>query len=143
MTGEPPPVTVFTVELLLRAFADADSAKVLQLWRDGKIRPALNRSLLLRYLRVLRELGLPDRLLRWWAVWLSSPDKVQYVSTEPSGDADWATHYVHVAQTAGAKQIIQGTPGGGGCGAEGCTDSIKWMSAAEFLGRFVSEVKPE
>src|SRR4030095_6479420 len=52
--------------------------------------PVLNRSLLVRYLRVLRTLGLDERLLRWWSWWFSAASRALYA---PASTADAApTH---------------------------------------------------
>lgn len=81
------------VLLLPEAFArgvfDPQSRPLLELWRDGKIRLVVNRWLVVRYLKALAACGVPSRLIRWWAWWLTNETKVSYQahvadSTDPS-----------------------------------------------------------
>jgi hypothetical protein len=74
------PVVVLAPDLVGRSLVEPQSAAVLRLWRDGRIRPALNRSLLLRYLRLLRHLGIDNRLLKRWAWWFNANTRTAFLN---------------------------------------------------------------
>jgi hypothetical protein len=54
----------------------------MELWRDGLIKPVLNRGLLLHYLKLLKALRLSQPLLRRWAWWWNC--KAHFISGEPA-----------------------------------------------------------
>ena len=56
---EPRPL-VFAPDFLGIALFDPAGLRILNLWRDGRLQPVVNRPLLLSYFRVFRALGLPD-----------------------------------------------------------------------------------
>jgi hypothetical protein len=73
------PVVLFP-DLLIHGLCDhAPSRGVLERWRDGGIRPALNRGLLERYVRALAGFGLKDIALRRWIWWFTSPKHSLYL----------------------------------------------------------------
>jgi len=79
---EPRPI-VFAPDFLGIALIDPAGLRILNLWRDGRLQPVVNRPLLLSYFRVFRTLGLPDLLVRRWAWWLVSPPQSRFLA-EPS-----------------------------------------------------------
>jgi hypothetical protein len=79
---EPRPI-IFAPDFLGIALFDPAGLRILNLWRDGRLQPVVNRSLLLSYFRVFRSLGLPDALVRRWAWWLISPPQSRFL-VEPS-----------------------------------------------------------
>ena len=82
---------VLAPDLIAESLIDDDSARVLLLWREGRIRPLLTRGLLARYLRTLHRVGLPERLLRRWAWWFGSPDKCGLLELSgPEASTGWA-----------------------------------------------------
>jgi hypothetical protein len=137
MTAPVPSPVVLTLDLLAGSFWDQDCYQVLELWRDGQIRPVVNRPLLIRYIKVLRGLGLSDELARRWGWWFTCPDKVTYQDVENDPSRSLADTYFDLAQAAGAKTVIcrqaqnisamDSTPSAGG---------ISWLSASIFLQRF-------
>jgi len=62
-------------DLIIHGLCNHEPSRlVLERWRDGKIRPVTNRSLLERYLKGFSGLGLKDLALRRWIWWLTSPE---------------------------------------------------------------------
>ena len=76
---EPRPL-VFAPDFLGIALIDPAGLRILNLWRDGRLQPVVNRPLLLSYFRVFRTLGLPDLLVRRWAWWLVSPPQSRFLA---------------------------------------------------------------
>jgi len=125
--GVAPCKVVFAPDLVGRAMFGADAAGVFELWRDGRIRPAVSRALLARYLRVLRALGLEERLLRRWAWWFSSAAWVHYTAGDPDESLPLADLCLQVARQNAAEYILHG---GLVMSAPG---ALPWLAAAEFL----------
>lgn len=73
----PPLRVVWTPDVLARAFFEEPAAAALRAWRDGRIQPVIHRDLLGRYFRVLRQLGLPEVLLRRWGWWFAAPTRAR------------------------------------------------------------------
>jgi len=77
-----PPVVALGPDVLARAFFDPHCLRVLQLWRDGRLRLAVSRPLLVRYVRLLGALGLEPNLVRRWLWWLTAADRVVVIEEE-------------------------------------------------------------
>jgi len=78
---------VLAPDVLARELVDTGCAGVLELWRDGRVRLVVTRALLEAYLRRLDGLGVPEPLLRRWALWFTAPEKVLYIEGgSPDGD---------------------------------------------------------
>jgi hypothetical protein len=75
---------VFSPDALGGASFHPAAAPVRDAWREGRLQPVVCRALILRYLRLLHRLGLPERTVRWWGWWLGSPDKTLLLP-DPSG----------------------------------------------------------
>jgi len=76
----PPVQVVLFPDLIIHGLYNHEPSRhVLERWRDGKIRPVTNRSLLERYLKGFSGLGLKDLALRRWIWWLTSPECSFYV----------------------------------------------------------------
>lgn len=101
------PVTVvFAPDFLGHALQDPAGLRVLEYWRDGLIRPALNRALLLRYLKLLRQLGLTDKQIRRWGWWFSAPDRVVWVADDEQETAAVANVCARLAAKARARYLL-------------------------------------
>lgn len=74
-----PRLVVFTPEFIGQSLVDDTCAAVLVHWRNRVIRPVVCRELLLRYLKLLRQLGLTDRLIQRWAWWFTHPTAARIV----------------------------------------------------------------
>jgi hypothetical protein len=105
-TGSDSRLAVLTPDVLGAAAWDAECESILLHWRDGRLRPVVDRALLQRYLRVWSALLLPPRLLRFWGWWLTAPAKVELVdATAPEGLPD-SELCARVAGTGQARWIV-------------------------------------
>lgn len=72
---------ILTPELVGRSFSQQDCLELLQAWRDGALILVVNRPLLLRYLKLLKRLNVPQEQIRRWLWWFTSPEKAMFVET--------------------------------------------------------------
>jgi hypothetical protein len=134
ISGSATPLTfVLSPDLVGRSLFDAQHAAVLRLWRDRQIRPALNRSLLLCYMRLLRQLGLDDRLLKRWAWWFNSTTQTAFLEdTQLTAPVTVPALCTDVARRSQALCVIHGAS----VAPPPC--DVPWLTAAAFqekLGR--------
>src|SRR5262245_51164782 len=118
---------VVTPDVLGRAFFDDASAAVLRLWRDGRIQLVLNRRLLVCYFRVLRALGLDERLIRRWGWWFTAPSRSLYISESTGETLPLAVLCSALAQQQAPCRVIHGpfiSPP---------TSDQAWLSVESFL----------
>lgn len=101
-------IVVFSPDLVGRALVDPDALAVLQLWREERLRPALNLDLMRRYLRLLGKMGLPAVLLRRWGWWFGSAQKCLPIQLDT--DPAWGVAEVcqAVGRCAQARYLIHG-----------------------------------
>jgi hypothetical protein len=123
---------VLSPDLVGRSLFDAQHAAVLRLWRERKIRPALNRSLLLRYMKLFRQLGLDDRLLKRWAWWFNATPRTAFledtqVTTAPLTVPNLCTE---VARQSQAVCVIHGAS------IVPPVSEIAWFTAAVFQEKY-------
>lgn len=105
-TGPATKAVVLAPDLIAESLIDDDAARVLLLWREGRIRPLVTRGLLARYLRTLHRVGLPERLLRRWAWWFGSLDKCGLLElSEPEASTGWALCQ-QAARAGGAAFVV-------------------------------------
>ncbi len=97
---------IFAPDFLGHALQDPAGLRVLEYWRDGLIQPALNRALLLRYLKLLKQLGLTDEQIRRWGWWFSAPDRVLWIADEEQETAAAANLCAQLASKARARYIL-------------------------------------
>jgi hypothetical protein len=122
-----PREVVFAPDLVGLAMFEANAAGVFQLWRERRIRPVVNRALLARYLRVLRVVGLEERLLLRWGWWFTSALWAHYVAGGPDESLPLLDLCLEVARQNAAECIVHGglimpPPG-----------VPPWLAAADFL----------
>lgn len=72
---------ILTPELVGRSFVQRDCLELLQAWRDGELILVVNRPLLLRYLKLLKRLNVPQEQIRRWLWWFTSPERTMHVET--------------------------------------------------------------
>jgi hypothetical protein len=101
---------VILPEVLAKSFHDSECKALLDWWRDGVIRPVLNHELLVLYARVLRDLGVPDTVIRRWLLWLTAVDKSIYIRRDGPPLSGWYDIAVDAAQIGGATSIVTYTP---------------------------------
>ena len=106
------------------------SRSVLERWRDGGFRPALNRGLLERYLRALAGFGLKDIALRRWLWWFTSPQHCLYLqrSAADTFTSDGVRLCSALAEETHGEVIFATTRPGDWPPAE-----PNWIAAEDFL----------
>ncbi|MFT4586931.1 MAG: hypothetical protein ACI9VS_003209 [Candidatus Binatia bacterium] len=132
----PAELVVLAPDLLARSFFDPDCFRVLELWRSRRIRPVVNRDLLLRCLKLLRELGLSENLVRRWLWWFTAQTKTLYLADEKAAAETGRELCSSIAIAANVRCVI--------CSDErtrdtaGASASAAWMSATEFTASLES-----
>jgi len=119
-----------------RSFFDPPCRRVLELWRDGAIRPVVTPALLKRYARVLNGLGLPYRLVRQWALWFTSPETSLYLDCEDGSIvAGGPEIYLNAARLGPANVIVAAAarPSREADEAHPFPPNVAWLSPADFL----------
>lgn len=129
--SKPLPAIVVLPDLLGKSFSDPASGRVLELWRDHRIEFAVNRWLVVRYLRLLRRLGTSERVIRWWGWWLTSPAKVCYVDDFPDL-ADPFQQCLEIGRQGGAKAIVHANT----WPISHAESKIPWFPASDFIKHF-------
>jgi hypothetical protein len=126
---------VLTPDAFGLALLHDEEGRVLSLWRDGLIQPVVNRCWLVRCLRLMHRLGLPDRLIRRWGWWLGSAARCHATTDPPSGHSGLEL-YEHLAQTSSASYIVYGRPRNPGIpGMPVSGSGASWISLSELLNR--------
>ena len=108
----------------------------MELWRNNQIIPVVNRDLLIRYLRLLRELGIGPDLIRRWLWWFTADKKSKYLKDVVLPERNGYQLCSELAnQTAadcvlwaGLQQNIEPISLGG-------ISTIRWISAPEFVAQ--------
>jgi hypothetical protein len=121
---------VITPDGFGRALLDPRAAGVLAGWRDGQLRPVVNRALVLRYLKLLHRLGVGERGIRWWGWWWGSPEKV-VVCDQDQPELSGRELCLALASANRVQWLIHGgskdEPRSVGLG-----EAIRWVSVVEF-----------
>ncbi|GMW01941.1 MAG: hypothetical protein AMXMBFR84_30770 [Candidatus Hydrogenedentota bacterium] len=125
------PKVVLLPDVFIHGVFARTEKDVLTFWRDGRYRVIVSRPLLSCYLRLLRDLGLEDPLLRSWLRWFTAPEKAQFVSTGPLSGTGWWDMAMDASRAGNADFIVVGTP------IWSAPDAIpqraNWVSVTEFL----------
>jgi hypothetical protein len=132
-TDSAPITVVFSPDFLGAALQDARGAQVLYYWRDGLIRPALNRALLLRYLKLLRQLGLSDVQQRRWGWWFSATDRTVWVNDEVELAQPVPVLCAQLAQKSKARYIFYSVATTKDRFDSGESANGLWVTAHDFL----------
>ena len=119
-------------DVFCKSFSDRASYRVLELWRDHRIELAVNRWLVVRYLRLLRRLGASERVVRWWGWWLISPAKVRYLPEFPHL-ADPFQQCLEIGRQAGVEAIVHANSWPSFSPADSI---IPWLAASDFIRHF-------
>jgi len=137
-----PLLVVLAPDLVGRACLDPTASEVLVLWRNGQVRPVLNRSLVVRYLRVLRQLGLSEELVRRWAWWFGSGRKVLLLEPDAPGPSVIELCEM-LARAAGAPWIIHAGSAETIPAGDGIDQGVgRWVVVNDFLRRALPSAKP-
>ena len=113
---------VLAPDLLIAALFVAKARAVLNEWRDGRIRPVLNRELLFVYLRLLREIGLNEKLLQDWTAWFTNPEKVFFVDGQNHAARPVRELCIELASGREGCEVI------GFNGFAGAPSGVKWVN---------------
>lgn len=105
--SKPAPVLVVLPSVFGESFFDPSGRELLELWRDNRAVLAVDRGLIVRYLRLLGRLGVSKRSLRWWGWWLTSPQKVRFLNGMIP-ENNLLDHAQELARRAVAEAIIYG-----------------------------------
>jgi hypothetical protein len=106
MNGAPPRIVVFAPDLVLAALFDPTARQVLEAWRDGRIKPVIDRELLLAYLKMLRKAGLTSELLRHWAAWFTNKEASIYIESDENSQTGIIARCDTIASLGSAAEII-------------------------------------
>ncbi|HOX04581.1 MAG TPA: hypothetical protein P5555_20420 [Candidatus Paceibacterota bacterium] len=134
-----PILAVLAPDLLGRAFSDAVCGRVVYLWRDGRLRPVVSRSLIAGYLRLWHGLGLSATDRRRWGWWLTAADRAHFVPEDRPPPDSTRLLCERLALESGARHIIHG-----GSSAVSSDEPVsgpepfRWRLAAEFLESLAS-----
>jgi hypothetical protein len=104
---------VILPDVIARSFHDPDCKALLDYWRDGIIRPVLNHELLVLYARVLRQLGVPDSVVRRWLLWFTAENKSECSRKNGNPISGLRNIAIDAARAGGATFIV--------------TDSVDWL----------------
>ena len=106
-TPEPNPIAiVLAPEILAKSFHNSQCKKVLELWRDGSLRPIITRDLLIAYLRLLKALRIPDEILRRWTQWFTATSKSTVLRDANPDQQQPANLLADAAQRGNAETIL-------------------------------------
>jgi hypothetical protein len=104
----PPRRVVVAPDVVAKSFLVPECRTVLELWRDARIQLVVTRELLVVYLKVLRDLGIPDAQLHRWAIWFTANDKTVFLS-EPNFSGTSVREILHDAASRGNAEAIVST----------------------------------
>jgi hypothetical protein len=127
------PRIVFHPSALGELLLDPAGHPILCAWRDNQLQPVVSREILLRYLRLFKDLGIPPRTLRWWGWWLGSAEKT-LILADPDPLPRLPELCCSLAQTAEAVGVLHPTnhpP----CTADRASQTVTWLDPQSFIAR--------
>lgn len=120
-------LVVLAPDLVGGVWIDPACAAVFEAWRQGRVRPVVDRGLLVRYIRLLRALGLPEVQIRRWSWWFVSSAKAQFLAEGATAGTEAVAYCSQLAVRSGASCVVHrghiNVPKTG----------VPWHAAAEFL----------
>jgi hypothetical protein len=119
---------VIAPDVVGNSFFVPECKAVLDLWRDGGITPIVTRDLLVRYVKVLRGLRIPDSLIRTWILWLTAEGKSLHLPDVVTGGKTTQQALLEAARSGGATSIVSNREDSSEGGAE-----FVWTTADEFV----------
>lgn len=124
------PCVVLAPELIAKSFLVEEYRGLLERWRDGAFRLAVTRDLLVRYLLILRKLGIPDGQLRHWSAWFTATEKSLFLPEPGSPEADTRTLLQEAALRSGASSIVVAR-----LPDEAARGGVRWVTVEVFSGK--------
>lgn len=120
------PCVVLAPDVVGGLWLDPACAAVFAAWREGRLRPVVNRDLLARYVRLWQALGLPVVQVRRWAWWFTSPLTARFLAEDRSASANALACCANLAIAGGAWAVIHR-------GAVTVPEvGIRWLRAADY-----------
>ena len=101
-----PKRVVLGPDVIAKGFVNTTCLRILESWRDGKVRPVVTRELLVLYLKILRSMKLPDSQLRTWTIWFTAKDKSIFISEPASHEMKWNEVLIDAAQRGDAEVVV-------------------------------------
>lgn len=124
---------VLAPNLIGRSFFDSASLRVLELWRDGRIIPVANRDLLLRYLRMLRALGVDSISTRRWLWWFTAAKKTHYLKDLSLPELNGYQLCSTLAKQSASRCVIwAGNEDNPEPKIRGGIDTVEWIIASNY-----------
>ena len=136
-TTEIEPISVVLApEVLAKSLHDPHCQKVFELWRDGIIRVVVTRELLVTYLGLLKALGVPDEVLRRWAVWFTAETKSTVLLDSAPGRGGLSNSLEDAAVLGKAEAILyEMVPTSGAPSDSTGRDEVPRRTVKDFLAR--------
>lgn len=123
-------LVVLAPDVPVRGIYSPDCRRILELWRDGVLRPVVSSTLLRFYSKLLVEVGVPRDVLRNWLLWFTSPQRSLFLKQVGEEEADWRADCETAARLGHAEAVIVGSTAR--CNTE---TPEHWLTAKEFLDR--------
>jgi len=128
LSGREPLRVVLAPDVIGKGFFNADCREVLESWRDGAIVPVVTRDLLLRYVKLLRGLRIPDAQIRTWILWLTAEGKSLHLPDTTTPGRSCEEVLLEAANAGGAAPIVSVKPKP----ANG-ENQVDWITAGVLL----------
>lgn len=133
-TDSSPKNVVLTPDLIGYSLSNTAGLRVMELWRDQHIIPVVNRDLLLRYLRLLRELGLGPDLTRRWLWWFTAAGKSKYLKEVVLPARNGYQLCSELASQSSANCVLwAGIQQDTEPNSLGGISTVRWISASDFI----------
>lgn len=127
------PRIVLAPGVIAKSFLVEEYRAVLEAWRDGAFRTVVTRELLVCYLQLLRNLGLPDAQLRQWTAWFTAADKSLFLPEPGTASKNSRIILQDAARRGKAIAIVASE-----APAAGASGEANWISVTDFLHRWAS-----
>jgi hypothetical protein len=119
-------IVVLAPDVVGGLWLDPACGAVFEAWRDEKLRPAVNRDLLVRYVRLWRSLGLGEIQVRRWSWWFTAPGHSLFLAEDQTTASNAIECCSRLAVVSAARWIIhRGT-------VRNTEGGIVWLTAGEF-----------
>jgi hypothetical protein len=121
------PRVVLTPEVAGGLWLDPACAAVFEAWGKERLRPVVNRDLLMRYCRLWQALGLSTLQVRRWSWWFTHPATACFMANDRSVSSSAIECCSRLALAGGARCVIHRavTPIP--------TGPVPWLTAADLL----------
>lgn len=124
-------------DVIVRSFFCPANRRILNLWRDGRLRPVVSQALLQETVRILRAVNLPDGLVRQWALWLTAEDHTFFLRGDlhDTHESMVATLLAAAARAETSVVVTRCHPPSSEQDSMNRGAHLVWMTPEEFLSR--------